>query len=179
MILGPVQHNEKDLPPAKNVENYYQYAKVYPDEYNPITKQIKPQFWVTMAKGYNDSEPHRRKENRKRTEKPLFCVRRDENGEEHRYTYAQSRVFYCTHYEKLVRQQKQFDMLVKMRADGYHLCLCGYDANASVTSATNSLEDALLHLYRSEEKPFGHEMVLFTMLCIADPNMYPWNRKGE
>lgn len=29
--------------------------------------------------------------------------------------------------------------------------------------------------YRDTSKPFGHEMALYCLLTIEDPNYYPWN----
>lgn len=36
--------------------------------------------------------------------------------------------------------------------------------------------DDPLAMYRDTRKPFGHEMVLYCMLVIDDPEDYPWNQ---
>ena len=30
--------------------------------------------------------------------------------------------------------------------------------------------------YTSTDRPFGHEMVLYSMLTVEDPKEYPWNQ---
>ena len=180
MKLGPVEHGEMDadgvtpLPPARNLENYYQSAKVFDREYDSSTDTILPCFWETLKQRYADDQPRRHKFQRGIT--PFFAARRDALGVEHRYTYVQSRVFYCKHYEKLAKQQPQFAALQKKKQDGYHFRICGYDSpKIPISSNTDDLVAKLAQLYQSEEQPFGHELVLFTMLCVDDSRQYPWN----
>ena len=57
--LGPVVHNMPNLPVAKNIENYHQFAKFFSFEVEDgkITKKaLKIRY-----DGYNDPKPHRHK----------------------------------------------------------------------------------------------------------------------
>jgi len=55
---------------------------------------------------------------------------------------------------------------------GYALQIVGYDAYTP--RATDP--DTLYEHYLDETRPFGHEMVILTMLCVDDTEQRPWNR---
>ena len=123
---------------------------------------------------YKSSIPLRHKYDRKTLKQfnkniniPLFSIYYTENGEEKRYNYLQCRYFYCHYYEKLAKKEKDFKILVNYIQNGYNLNIVGYDGY----NVTTSLWD----MYNDISKPFGHEMVLYTILIEKDPNKYPWN----
>jgi hypothetical protein len=91
----------------------------------------------------------------------------DKDGNEHRYTYLQCRYFYCHYYELLATKEKDFIALKKMIKNGYNLNIQGYDGY-------NITMDLMEH-YNDISKPFGHELVLYTLLVENDPAKYPWN----
>ena len=57
-----------------------------------------------------------------------------------------------------------------MRKKGYNLQICGFDAY----HVKNATPKTLLKCYEDISRPFGHELVLFTMLCIKNEEDYPW-----
>ncbi len=181
MKLGPVEHDEMGLPPAKNVENYHQMAKVYKREFDTSTNTIKPEFWVKLAEGYEDVIPHRHKYPGDSKSDILFCARKDAKGKITRCSYVESRLFYCNAYEKLVVLQADFAKVKKMLEDGYDLQICGYDSpyNPSLCSSTFASEILLAaelrRLYLSSAAPFGHELVLFSLFCLPS-HLLPWKR---
>lgn len=185
MRLGPVEHGQPNLPRAETIENYHQFNKCFPvemdDDGNPL-----PEFYTRRAAAYADPVPHRHKfdsavikkmnkdfvtAGESLVNKPMFSVHLDRNGAERRYTYVQSRYFYCKWYEKLATRTEDFAKLKQMLLDGYNLCICGYDAYAP--------NKDLYDHYMDSSRPFGHELVLYTLLVINNPNHFPWNRFYE
>jgi hypothetical protein len=84
-----------------------------------------------------------------------------------RYTYLESRYFYCHLYEKRAKETKEFKELKAKIRQGYNLEILGYDGYP----VTRSLQEH----YEDGNRPFGHELVLFSLLIIDDPQNYPWN----
>lgn len=178
MSLGPVVHNEPNLPPAKNIENMHQTSKVWPNEVDKKDNPTK-EWYKQRLEGYNDPIPHRHKfdaktmttlrkqVNGQNRNAPLYSLHLTDKGKEVRFTYVESRVFYCKAYEKLAKQTENFKTLTKKIKSGTNIIICGYDAYP-VT------KDLYAH-YIDATKPFGHELVLYTLLTVADADDYPWN----
>jgi hypothetical protein len=179
MRLGPVLHQQKTLPPAKNIENYHQFNKVFPPEYDTKEDKVLDIFYKRQKEAYEDETPHRHKfssqelkqmvADRLITHKnaPLFSIHQDKYGKEHRFSYVQSRYFYCCAYEKLAKKSPDFAKLLTFVNDGYAIAICGFDAYP-VT------HDVYTH-YCDDTRPFGHELVLYSLLTIKDPVDYPWH----
>jgi hypothetical protein len=88
------------------------------------------------------------------------------DGTECHYSYLESRGFYCTYYDILVRKMKEYKMLRKALDEGYNLTIYGYDAKHT----EEELRD-LEACYKNPHKPFGHEIILYTMLTNRSK---PW-----
>jgi len=166
--IGPIDHGQKDLPIALNLENFHQGSKVFSDEVDSNGK-VSSSFYETQKLMFEDSVPHRHKSNAKGKNVPLFFVWKV--GEvEHYLTYIESRQFYCNFYERKVSVMPDFAYLVKLVKAGYNICLCGYDAYMP----DRSLEEH----YLDPSRPFGHELVLYTMLMFEinclDKSDFPW-----
>ena len=103
---------------------------------------------------------------------PLFSVFFDGQGIEHRYNYLQCRYFYCHYYEKLVEGAKNadFEHLKQCIQMGMNLQIVGYDGYK------NGVEKSLWEHYNDTSRPFGHELVLYTLLTVEKREDYPWNR---
>jgi hypothetical protein len=87
---------------------------------------------------------------------------------EKRYSYVESRYFYCHYYEILAKRTADYAKLQRYLDEGINLLIVGYDGY-------NVTKDLYEH-YVDPLKPFGHELVLYTMLMVEDPVHYPWNR---
>jgi hypothetical protein len=61
-----------------------------------------------------------------------------------------------------------------MLYNGYNLNIVGYDG-FPIDSNVSPLVDLLYKYYMDRSRPFGHELVLFTMLSLDDSTQYPWN----
>ena len=190
MLLGPVLHGQPYVPPAENLENFHQFNKVFPNEIgvdgNPTQK------WDTMRLvGYLDTEPHRHKFGPSKAEHmravgaakdgnanvPLYSVFFAPDGKMRRFSYVESRVFYCTFYERLAALQPDYARLVDLvcvkRAN---VLIAGYDAR-TVDPADSVDAETIATWYADPTRSFGHEMVLYTMLKLhATPDEYPWRK---
>ena len=172
--LGPVVHNMPNLPIAKNLENFHQFAKFWKFELDE-DGNVKEEHLNYRVEGYKSEIPMRRKypktEISKRNNKKMgqeFALFYDQNGNERKYTYLEARYFYCHFYERLVKKENDFKKLKKALENGFNLNLVGYDGYHVDTS--------LWECYNDVNRPFGHELVLYTLLTIENPEDYPWNR---
>lgn len=174
--LGPIDHGMPGIPVALNLENYHQAAKVFAHEVDQ-EGNVTAETLELRKKLYQDPVPHRHKypasvlkklTKDKNINVPLFSLYYDKNGAEHRYSYLQCRYFYCHWYEKLAPQQQEFKQLQHYQTQGYNLQIVGYDGYP-VT------KDLYTH-YLDTSRPFGHELVLYSLLAIDNPVEYPWNR---
>ncbi len=196
MRLGPVKHRQPDLPDSLTIENYHQFNKVYPNELDE-DENILPIFYERQLKAYQDEVPHRHKFDSKEMSKlrkeidgeninqPSFSLHKTLDGEERRFTYVESRYFYCKAYEILAPQTDDFIRLKDKIEDGVNIIICGYDAYPITKSLYDrdskeslqgkSLRAILYEHYCDPVKAFGHELVLYTLLTVDDENEYPWN----
>lgn len=170
--LGPVIHNMPNLPEAKNIENYHQFAKFWDFELDKNNIPTKEAF-QNRIDAYNNPVPYRHKHSKDILKKygniniPKFSIYYDVKGTPHYYNYLQCRYFYCHFYELLVQKEDDFKKLKDKVNNGYNICIVGYDGYVP------SLD--LNDMYNDTSKPFGHEMVLYTMLIEDDISKYPWN----
>lgn len=167
MRLGPVYHGQPGLPWSLNLENFHQGSKRFSSELDD------QQFHLSKCAWYMDNMPHRHKQRGRNpcyfswvTTSPTGVI----GGVEHRLTYIQSRQFYCTFYERLVKDLEDYHQLLAMIKNGHKIQLCGYDAHPIDSPA--ECEKA----YLDPSKPFGHERVLYTMLMIQNKAEYPWRK---
>lgn len=179
MSLGPVVHNQPGLPDALNIENYHQGNKCFPWECEGFSTDPGPDFYEMQRQFYLDPVPHRHKFAREYVKDmdleninvPVFSVHFTTKGEEKHFTYVQSRYFYCKQYEKLAKLTEEFQTLKRWKQEGVNLQIIGYDAYPVTMSLDEHYKDATV--------PFGHELVLYTLLVVNDPAQYPWNKFRE
>ena len=173
--LGPVEHNMPGLPAATTIENYHQFAKFWDFELDQ-DGNIKEEYLEKRKVAYT-SAPQRHKYNRQflieqskngNPNCPSFSMYYDKEGKEHRYSYLQCRYFYCHWYELLAKKEQDFLVLKQKILDGYDINIVGYDGY--------SVDTDLWVCFNDTSRPFGHELVLYTMLVEEDRDKYPWNR---
>lgn len=173
-------------------------AKEWP-HFTPATS-----FYHNRIKGYEDATSRRHKilyatvEDRNDGEKtakkrgrdcggdrmkglPLYSVHSNPEGTERHFTYVESRYFYCYQMEKLVEaggySANAMRGLVRKLELGFKLEIVGYDAYRP--SGTD--KEALYVHYCDPDRPFGHEMVILTLLAARWdgwrlPDDLPWHR---
>lgn len=175
MLLGPVQHGQPGVPDSKTLENYHQFNKVFRCDMERRAQGkvfLKKSFYEIRDNAYLDPVGHRHKYPGKK-DTPVFSYHLTKKGEARWYNYVESRYFYCHQYELLAKEKEDFRALRHWLDQGYNLQIVGYDGNPAAKPGN------LWELYNSTEHPFGHELVLFSLLVIEDPKQYPWNRFYE
>jgi hypothetical protein len=201
MCLGPVEHCQPGLPVAQNIENYHQASKVWFSELADTTNPIHAHafddintlpspntgWYQKRLEMFNDPEPHRHKfgadqmaEERKKivnqsnVNQAMYSIQLTLTGEERRFTYVESRYFYCCAYEKLVMVQSDFQQLLDWHHTGVDIRLCGYDGH---DMGISSDAETIYQHYCDTTKPFGHERVLYAMIILSNtPQDLPWHR---
>ena len=166
MSMGPIEHHQPGLPPARNLEDLHQSNKAFPSEVDALG-QPTPAFYQTQLAMYQDPIPHRHKEASLKKNVPLYSVWKTKEGRELHLTYIESRQVYCHYYEQFATRSPDFRHLQQLIKDGYNLQICGYDAYVP----TRTMEEH----YLDPSRPFGHELVLYTMLTMS-PEEYPWHK---
>ena len=116
--------------------------------------------------------PHRHKFGRR--DRPLCSLWRLPDGTERRCTYIESRQYYCHFYAQLVRKQTDFQTLCQWLAGGYNLEIGGFDGWPLTPDGANPTPAQMAAHYNDPSKPFGHEVVLATLLLFPDPKDWPW-----
>lgn len=174
MSLGPVKHFMPNLPVALTIENFHQFSKIYDFEIaaNETKTIFKPEYVKTVATGFV-SRPQRHKYSKTIIKEnggsliPVYSLFYDRQGHEHRYSYLECRYFYRKMYEKLAEKVTELEELRNMLKNGNNLQIVGYDGY--------HVDKDLMTCYLDTSKPYGHELVLYTLLTITDPELYPWN----
>ena len=153
---------------CKNLENFHQANKVYACELDP-KGNITSRFYEKRVEMYNDETPHRRKYtiSEEKDQKVLFSIWIDKCGLEKRYSYVESRQFYCNFLERSTCQKDDYKRLKNAVDSKVNIMICGYDAYG----VTDNIEND----YLDTSKPFGHERVLYTMLKYKE-NEWPWRK---
>ena len=171
--MGPVHHGMSNLPTAMSIENYHQFAKCFPCDVDENSNPTGAWF-AQRARGYSDPHPHRHSPSAVSAvgnkNSPPFSVFYSETGEERRYTYLQCRAFYCVWYEKLAMDLPELQALKNLRQNGTNLQIVGYDGYCEGVTMT------LWEHFNDVSRPFGHELVLYTLLTVESPSDYPWNQ---
>jgi hypothetical protein len=93
--IGPVHHCDPNLPAAKNLENDYQFSKVFHcNDRDSIG--VYPSWYQQRSSGYASPNPHRHSpssDNGKNT--MLYSLFSNSSGQPRQYTHIESRLFYC------------------------------------------------------------------------------------
>jgi len=187
MCLGPVEHNEPGVPVSKTIENYHQFSKVFVCEVDQETRAPLESWFKLRDEAFADPTPRRHKYPLNELYKmmkaigaptrniPLYALHVAPDGEKRRYSYVESRWFYCHWYERLAKQTAALAILRAKLSAGVNLTICGYDAFDPDREDGKITPASLYKHYVDESRPFGHELVLITLLAVEDPAEYPWN----
>ena len=160
MQAGPVIHNKKK---CLNLENFHQGNKVFDIEVDE-NKKVLPIYFERRINIYNKIEAYRYKFKAfKETlqNKGNVCLYSMVPGDNTKYSYLQSRKFYCKYYQELVGGNKQFKQLKDIIDEGTNICIYGYDARIIDNIITIK---QINEWYKDTRQPFGHEMVLYCLL---------------
>jgi hypothetical protein len=169
--LGPVVHGMEGIPDAKTIEDYHQLSKCFTKDVgadgNPTSE------WSEQRKqGYTAGGGKRHSPSRGEGEgnAPRFSVYYNiDTGKEKRFSYIECRLFYCVWMERLAPKTSAFKELKSLIDAGTNVLICGFDGYAEGVTET------LYEHYIDSARPFGHELVLYTLLTVGDAADYPWN----
>lgn len=161
MLLGPVRTGETRFPISLNLENYWQGSKVFQRDLDSggnvgFTYQLSKRLMYDTTKG--------KRHKYTRGMRPLCTIFYD-GDREVRYQYIEARKFYCCHYAYLARAKPQYLELLDRASRGQNLLIKGYDGSL-LNSHDERLQTTINNHYSDSSEPFGHEKVLFTMLCF-------------
>jgi len=188
MVLGPVEHGQPGLPPAQLLESYWQANKAF---FSEVGKDGNPlPVWYERRKElYASTTPRRHKLGASKAEHlknsgigagnpnaALYSIFVDKDGTERRYSYVDSRRFYCHFYEATAGATAAFAELSRLREAGTNLQIFDPDGCPMASDLPQpELEAFVLREYENAARPFGHGKVLFTMLALPSKQR-PWAR---
>ncbi len=157
MLLGPIEYQFHEIGDEKethlfatNLENLWQFSKVWPGEEDAKTKLPSRIFFTRRQQGWLDKKAHRRV----KPGAPLYSYFK---GEKLNYLEARRKI-YCPLYASLVEKTPASQKLYKMvHEQGQNIQTLGYDGYAF---SGKTLRECFLDTSR----PFGHELVLVCLL---------------
>lgn len=127
--LGPVPIYDNIV--AKNLENAWQFSKVYPEHFDKFNNLIKEDYFTWAIDGWSDSFAHRYPMGKGR--KPLFSYWKSinpktNNVEEYRWEYIDARInIYIPLYAKLIYKSNAFNKLKTMLKFQHKIALWDFD----------------------------------------------------
>lgn len=187
--LGPVVHGQPELPECANLENFHQFNKVFKSEVNEATGERIEAWFERRRKGYKDTEAHRHKLAASKSEhlrkagkgakgnSCLYSVFVKPDGQEMKCDYIQSRVFYCSFYDRLARETQAIQKLVdNIYVHNRSILIAGYDAK----NEDDVTPEQIAEWYFDPSHPFGHELALVAILLHwHDPEELPWRKEAK
>jgi len=153
-------------PPAKNLENLWQFSKVYPEleHYSISSGRLLPGWRTWRDAGWADPVAHRYPMGKGR--KPLFS---NWNGKQLGYIDARKQI-YATEYAKNVILTDSYQRLLGVYNSGVDIILRDYDAYDHI-----ALGMSLVDVINNPNKIMGHAFVLIMLLegkldeCVNSP----------
>lgn len=180
MLLGPVQHGQPGLPPAHNLENFWQASKLFPAQVlctkathetcgEECFRQYQQEMFTTVKAERHNKYAVSRKV------LPLGWVWTRADSTTELYAYVSARQFYCRFYETLARKEQEFETLRQHILQGMSVNIIGYDGGGvTETDDVTSISAQLEALYLDDTRPFGHELCLVAMLLLPNRQDLPW-----
>jgi len=152
-LLGPC--NLYDGYVARNMENAWQFSKVYPEHI--VGSEITEDYWTWAKNGWASTRAHRYPMGKGRI--PLFSLWKDE-----RLDYITARkTIYAPLYIQAVKDTQAFKNLKELYDTGAEITLLDYDAYDH-----QKLGMSLTDVLNNTTKKMGHAFVL-AMLLTNDP----------
>lgn len=162
-------------------------CKLIPGYTVQVSYRVKPESQRLRKKMYADPVPYRHKYAYPAMRKlgqdgnlnvPLFSLYYSVDGSKkaRAFSYLESRYFYCHWYQRLAKATPEYAELCKRITEGRNLQITGYDAYPVELEEGEVMDLALYRCYLDTSRPFGHELVLYSLLVLPNPQDYPWNR---
>jgi hypothetical protein len=147
---------------AKNVENAWQFSKVYPEHYSEEDGIVLDSYWTWAENGWDDNYAHRYPMGKGKT--PLFSIWN--YTEQLTYIEARKKIYIPVYY-RAVKDTEAFKTLKaryeELEAEGKDLYLVDFDAYRH-----KQLGMTYKDVINCETKKMGHAFVLAMMLEIPE-----------
>lgn len=141
---------------CQNVENYWQYSKVYDEHFSPENNAPTPEYWRWRESGFNNTRANRYPMGKGR--KPVGSLS-PTTGELLCYIDARKQL-YIPAYSTLVSYSNSYKLLYNwMYIEHRDIVLRDFDGYDH-TSMGLTLKDVV----NNHKRPMGHAFVLFGML---------------
>lgn len=159
--LGPVQLYDNII--ATNLENAWQFSKVYPEHFNKENNSILDSYFIWAKKGWDDTFAHRYPMGKGKI--PLFSFWKTFNDdlniwEEQHWKYIEARTnIYIPLYAKLVYKTSAFKKLQTMLKFQHKVALWDFDGY-DFEKRNMTFKDVVF----SEKYKCGHAFVIYGLL---------------
>lgn len=154
-LLGPCKLYDGFI--SKNVENGWQFAKVYSQHWDEKRDRPRSSYWDWAEKGWSDSYAHRYPMG-----KGAVPVCSWWKGEKLGYIEARKRI-YIPLYKRAARKTEAWKSLRELHSRGVTLVLLDFDGYDHKKQGM-TLADVL----NNPKRPMGHAFVLAMMLKYGD-----------
>lgn len=157
-LVGPIElyHMHK----SKNMENAWQYTKVYPEHVNK-DGEVTPRYWGWAEKGWKSERANRYPMGMGR--KPLFSL-----WDEDRYTYVEARRrIYVPLYARAVMRTKAFETLNRIYETLGEVYLWDFDVYDH-----RKMGKSYMDVIMDENRKCGHGFVLAMMLELGEEGLW-------
>ena len=158
-LLGPVITING---PAKNVENAWQYSKIYEKHWDAEENKPRPEYWTWRNEGFNNWRGERYpfgKDNQKYVV-GTWIGKENEPGKLIDYIKAKETLYIPT-YQQALRNSRFYGTFIKFIADAYHTDtnLVFRDFDVFNHYEKNMTLEQILH---SPDHKYGHGFILIT-----------------
>lgn len=145
--LGPVSVNGTM---SLNVENAWQYSKVYPEHVDASGNPTK-EYFAWRDKGYASSKADRYPMGK--DARPIYSL---VDGQKYDYLEAKEKI-YTKLYGEAVTKTESFEILLELSKEGRNLCLLDFDAYDHTGKTKQEIMD-------NQTRKFGHGFCLKWLL---------------
>lgn len=144
------------------MENYWQYSKIY--SVDVVDGQVQDSFYQRRAVGFKSNVAKRRVFAKK---SGVTTVAAYHDGKV--LGYVDSRLYYCHYYSQLVKEHPMFVALKSLVTNGTNVLILDYDGPDVDSHNTELTLTYVYNEYINPHRPFGHGMVLCSMLLGIEP----------
>ena len=162
--LGPIPlrfKSDKTSADVKNVENIWEFSKVFPKDIGTNEKPI-PEWFAARLKGWADPKGHRRAKKKLSDDiKPVFFWW----GKDEKLGFLEARArIFCRVYDSMAVRTLAYRKLVELLKAGINVQILGLNAYDYVEE-----ERSLYECIMDPNRAFGHEFVLAGLLTGNRP----------
>jgi hypothetical protein len=160
LVPSVYEYDGEETIQATNIENLWQFSKVWPGEEDPDTGLPNKEWFERRKNGWLDVKAHRhvKKGPKDATNRniPMYSYWK---GEKLSYLEARKKI-YCPIYAQEVVKSEAYKKLHKMvHEEGYNVSILGFDG-----IDYHAEGKTLKELFDDPSRPFGHELLLCGLL---------------